>query len=61
MVELDDNENLVEIKDFPTSHRFQTPTNIKFNEAGQLFVLQYGRGGWDPDNGGSLVRISPPN
>ena len=58
MVELDNNENLVEIKDFPTSHRFQTPTNIKFNEAGQLFVLQYGRGGWDPDNGGSLVRIS---
>ncbi len=58
MVELDDNENLFEIKDFPTDHRFQTPTNIKFNQAGQLFVLQYGKGGWDPDNGGSLVRIS---
>lgn len=58
MVELDENENLVAIKPFPANHRFQTPTNIKFNRQGQLFVLQYGKGGWDPDNGGSLVRIS---
>ncbi len=58
MVELDEDENLVAIKPFPTDHRFQTPINVKFNRNGQLFVLQYGRGGWDPNNGGSLVRIS---
>ena len=58
MIELDENENLVAIKPFSANHRFQTPTNIKFNRQGQLFVLQYGKGGWDPDNGGSLVRIS---
>ena len=58
MVELDENENKVAIKSFPTEHRFQTPTNLKFNHKGQLFVLQYGKGGWDPNNGGSLVRIS---
>lgn len=58
MVELDENENRVAIKSFPTNHRFQTPINLKFNRDGQLFVLQYGRGGWDPDNGGSLLRIS---
>ena len=57
-VELDENENKVAIKSFPTNHRFQTPINIKFNDGGQLFVLQYGRGGWDPNNGGSLLRIS---
>ncbi|MDB4466035.1 PQQ-dependent sugar dehydrogenase, partial [Akkermansiaceae bacterium] len=58
MVELDDKENMVAIKSFPANHRFQTPTNIKFNQGGQMFVLQYGKGGWEPDNGGSLVRIS---
>ncbi len=58
MVELDDDENRLAIKAFPSHHRFETPINLKFNRAGQLFVLQYGRGGWDPDNGGSLVRIS---
>ena len=58
VVELDQNENLVKIKSLPVNHRFQTPTNLKFNDKGQLFVLQYGRGGWDPNNGGSLVRIS---
>ncbi len=58
MVELDKNEKMVTIKPFPTDHRFQTPTNVKFNQNGQLFVLQYGKGGWDPNNGGSLLRIS---
>jgi len=58
MVELDENENMVTIKPFPTEHRFQTPTNLKFNQDGQLFVLQYGKGGWEPNNGGSLLRIS---
>lgn len=58
VVELDEDENMVAIKPFPTDHRFQTPTNIKFNQSGQLFVLQYGKGGWDPNNGGSLLRIS---
>lgn len=58
MVELDDNENRVAIKAFPSDYRFETPINLKFNRVGQLFVLQYGRGGWDADNGGSLVRIS---
>ncbi|YCM46859.1 PQQ-dependent sugar dehydrogenase (plasmid) [Verrucomicrobiaceae bacterium 227] len=58
MVELDENEDMVAIKPFPTEHRFQTPINVKFNQKGQLFVLQYGKGGWDPNNGGSLVRIS---
>ncbi len=58
MVALDDEENMVAIKSFPANHRFQTPTNIKFNRDGQMFVLQYGKGGWEPDNGGSLVRIS---
>lgn len=58
MVELNEHENRVAIKDFPSKHRFETPINLKFNRAGQLFVLQYGRGGWDPDNGGSLLRIS---
>ncbi len=58
MVELDEHEDMVAIKPFPTDHRFQTPTNVKFNRKGQLFVLQYGKGGWDPDNGGSLLRIS---
>ncbi|MDB4438218.1 PQQ-dependent sugar dehydrogenase [bacterium] len=58
MVELDENEDMISIKSFPTKHRFQTPTNVKFNRDGQLFVLQYGRGGWDPNNGGSLLRIS---
>ena len=57
-VELDDKENMVAIKPFPANHRFQTPTNIKFNRSGQMFVLQYGKGGWDPNNGGSLVRVS---
>ena len=58
VVELDENENRVSIKPFPTDHRFQTPINVKFNRNGQLFVLQYGKGGWDPNNGGSLLRIS---
>lgn len=58
LVELDNNEKRVAIKSFPSEHRFETPINLKFNRAGQLFVLQYGRGGWDPDNGGSLLRIS---
>jgi len=58
VVELDENENRVAIKPFPTDHQFQTPINVKFNRNGQLFVLQYGTGGWDPNNGGSLLRIS---
>ncbi|MGC6466103.1 MAG: PQQ-dependent sugar dehydrogenase [Akkermansiaceae bacterium] len=58
MVELDDNEKMVAIKPFPAKQRFQTPINLKFNEKGQLFVLQYGKGGWDGNNGGSLLRIS---
>ena len=58
VVELDENEKMVAIKPFPTAHRFQTPINVKFNRNGQLFVLQYGKGGWDANNGGSLLRIS---
>jgi len=58
VVQLDENENMVAIKPFPTDHRFRRPINIKFNRDGQLFVLQYGKGGWDPNNGGSLLRIS---
>ena len=58
VVELDENEKMVAINPFPTAHRFQTPINVKFNRNGQLFVLQYGKGGWDPNNGGSLLRIS---
>lgn len=57
-VELDENEDMVAVKAFPAQQRFQTPINLKFNEAGQLFVLQYGKGGWDGNNGGSLLRIS---
>jgi cytochrome c len=58
VVELDENENMVAIKPFPTDQQFQTPMNLKFNRNGQLFVLQYGKGGWEPNNGGSLLRIS---
>ncbi|MFT7303711.1 MAG: glucose/arabinose dehydrogenase/cytochrome c551/c552 [Akkermansiaceae bacterium] len=58
VVELGENEEMVAIKAFPSDHRFQTPINVKFNRNGQLFVLQYGKGGWDPNNGGSLLRIS---
>lgn len=58
MVELDKDDQLVAIKSLPVNHHFQTPINLKFNRDGQLFVLQYGTGGWAPDNGGSLVRIS---
>jgi len=58
LVELDQDENKVAIKSFPTNHRFRTPINLKFNRHGQLFVLQYGKGGWEPNNGGSLMRIS---
>lgn len=58
VVELDENDNMVAIKPFPTDHQFQTPMNVKFNQNGQLFVLQYGTGGWEADNGGSLLRIS---
>jgi len=58
VVQLDENEKMVAIKPFPTDHRFQTPINLKFNRNGQLFILQYGKGGWDPNNGGSLLRIS---
>jgi predicted amidohydrolase/glucose/arabinose dehydrogenase/cytochrome c551/c552 len=58
VVQLDDAEKMVAIKAFPAQHRFQTPINLKFNRDGQLFVLQYGKGGWDGNNGGSLLRIS---
>jgi glucose/arabinose dehydrogenase/cytochrome c551/c552 len=57
-VQLDDDENMVAINNFPTTHHFGTPINMKFNRDGQLFVLQYGKGGWAGNNGGSLVRIS---
>ena len=58
VVQLDADEKMVAIKSFPSNHRFHTPINLKFNRDGQLLVLQYGKGGWAANNGGSLLRIS---
>ena len=57
VVELDENENMVSIEPFLSQGSFKNPINLKFSDLGELFILQYGNGGWAPNNGGSLVRV----
>ncbi len=56
VVRMNEKGERVSIEPFLGEVMYSKPVNLKFNEKGHLYVLQYGKGGWNSRNG-SLIRI----
>jgi cytochrome c len=56
VIRLNEKGERVELEDFMGDVLYSKPINMKFDNKGHFYVLQYGKGGWNSRNG-SLIRI----
>jgi cytochrome c len=57
VLELDENDKLVRIEPFLSTHKFTKIIDMKFGHDGTLYLLEYGSSGYKPNADASLKRV----